>query len=334
MSNQPIRWGILGTAKIGVTAFIPSARTTPGAEITAVASRNQQRAETFCREHEIPVPLGSYEALLDREDIDAVYIPLPNSMHAEWTIRAAEAGKHIFCEKPLAVTAADGQHMIESCRSAGVLLFEAYVFLHHPQSRRIREILRSGEIGALRHINAETSFLIQEKDNIRMKKDLGGGSIYDGGVYPITFSRFVAGTEPISVHAMMCTDEDTGVDVRTTLLLEYPEGVTATLYSGFDCSGGPNARIVTESGALHLSTPYHPLEESSIHFIAGKYTTLLSRTENINSGVPPFQPAIHFFQQCIRGEKSPAFMADNAIGTLKIVEAAFESARTGQKVSL
>ncbi len=334
MSDQSIRWGILSTAKIGVSSFIPSARATSGAEVVAVASRTKDKADTFAREHEIPVALESYQALLDRNDIDAIYNPLPNTLHAEWTIRAAEAGKHIFCEKPLAVTAADGQKMVDACKSAGVLLFEAFVFLHHPQSRRIREILDSDEIGPLRHINAGFSYLIQDRTNIRMIKELGGGSIYDGGVYPITFSRFIAGADPISVQATMRIDQESGVDLRTALVLEYPDNVTATLYSAFDGGGGPHARVECENGCLDLPSPFHPKEESTFDLVAGKQAKTGSRSETVESGVPPFQPAIHFFQRCIRGEETPSYMVDHAIGTLKVVEAAFESARTGQKVLL
>ena len=334
MSTGTIRWGILSTAKIGVTAFIPSARVTPGAELVAVASRSQDKADTFALEHELPVALGSYQVLLDREDIDAVYISLPNSLHAKWTIRAAEAGKHVFCEKPLAVTAADGHRMLEACRTAGVLLFEAFVFLHHPQSRRISEILRDGGIGALRHINAGMGYVMRDRTNIRMNKDLGGGSIYDGGVYPITYSRFVAGNDPVSVQAVMRFDEEAGVDLRTALLREYPGGATATLYCGFDGGDGQHARIVGGNGVLQLPSPYHPPAESSFQLISGRAPNRKRRTETIETGVPPFQPAIHFFQRCILGEETPAYMADHAIGTLKVVEAAFESARTRQKVLL
>ena len=129
---DPINWGILSTARIGVTAFVPSARATPGARVQAVASRSQKKAEAFAREHDIPLALGGYQALVEHPGIDAIYISLPNSLHAEWTIAAARAGKHVFCEKPLAVTAEEGRRMAAACREAGVLLFEAFVFMHHP----------------------------------------------------------------------------------------------------------------------------------------------------------------------------------------------------------
>ncbi len=331
---ESIKWGILSTARIGASAFIPAARVAVGAEVFAVASRSREKAEEFARQNDIPVALEGYQALLDHPEVDAIYNSLPNSLHAEWTIKAAEAGKHIFCEKPLAVTAAEVRRMVEACRSAGVLLFEAFVFLHHPQSRRLQEILEAGEIGAVRHINAGMMFSIRNRSDIRMIKDLGGGCIYDGGVYPITFSRFIAGADPVSVQALMRFDEEADVDIGTALMLEYPGGVRATLYCGFDGHGGPHARIVGENGRLVVPSPYHPKPENNFEVYVASGDGPQSRTESVEVDGPPFTPAIEFFQQCMRGEQTPSYMADYADGTLRVVEAAFESARSGRRVDL
>ena len=331
---KPIKWGILSTANIGATAFIPSARAVDGAEVLAVASRTQAKAAAFAQEHAIPVALGSYQALLEHEEIDAIYISLPNNLHAEWTIRAAAAGKHVFCEKPLGVTAAECQRMVDACGDANVLLFEAFVFYHHPQNQRIRQILDAGEIGALRHIDTSMTFTIDDPTNIRMIKDLGGGSIYDGGVYPITYSRFIAGTDPISVQAIMRFDPASGVDVWASLLLEYPDGVTSTLYCGFEGTGGPHARVYGTNGTLVIPSPYHPGETSSFELATGPMKDQQTRTENFATGLPPFGPAIAFFQQCIHGDETPAYMANLASGTLQVVEAAFASAKSGRRVEL
>ena len=328
---DPINWGILSTARIGVTAFIPSARATPGARVHAVASRSRERADAFAREHDIPLALGGYQALVEHPEIDAIYISLPNSLHAEWTIAAARAGKHVFCEKPLAVTAEEGRRMAAACGEAGVLLFEAFVFMHHPQSRRLLEILRTGEIGTLRHIDAGMAFVVDDPANIRLIKALGGGSIYDGGVYPITFARFIAGADPVSVMANMRFDERSGVDVAVSLILEFPGGLTATLYCGFQGRGGAHARIIGDGGRLVVPAPYHPGAESRFEVVPASGE---ERTETTRTGTPPFQPAIEFFQRCMRGEETPAYMADHAEGTLRVVEAAFESARGGRRVDL
>ncbi len=332
MTNpEPINWGILSTARIGSTAFIPSARATPGARVHAVASRSQDRADAFARQHDIPVALGGYQALVEHPEIDAIYISLPNSLHAEWTLAAARAGKHVFCEKPLAVTAAEGRRMVAACREAGVLLFEAFVFMHHPQGRRLLQIIGSGEIGALRHIDAGMTFVVDDPANIRMIEALGGGSIYDGGVYPITFSRFIAGADPVSVLAHMRFDERAGVDVAVSLILEFPGGLTATLYCGFQGRGGAHARIIGDRGRVVVPSPYHPGPESRFEVVPASGE---ERTEATRAGTPPFQPAIDFFQRCMRAEETPAYMADHAEGTLRVVEAAFASARTGRRVDL
>ena len=203
--------------------------------------------------------------------------------------------------------------------------------MHHPQGRRLLQIIGSGEIGALRHIDAGMTFVVDDPANIRMIEALGGGSIYDGGVYPITFSRFIAGADPVSVLAHMRFDERAGVDVAVSLILEFPGGLTATLYCGFQGRGGAHARIIGDRGRVVVPSPYHPGPESRFEVVPASGE---ERTEATRAGTPPFQPAIDFFQRCMRAEETPAYMADHAEGTLRVVEAAFASARTGRRVDL
>ena len=186
--------------------------------------------------------------------------------------------------------------MVEACKLSGVLLFAAFVFLHHPQSYRIREILNSEELGPLRHISSGMTFNLQDKTDIRMIKELGGGSIYDGGVYPITFSRFIAGADPISVHAIMNIDEESGVDLRTVLILEYPNEVTATLYSAFDSGGSQHARVECSNGYLDIPSPFHkstprfgPKKSTRVFLLSSRR---LHRSKNSFEGnkSPPSQP--------------------------------------------
>ena len=179
MSDR-IRWGILSTAKIAETAFVPSLRQTQRGELVAVASRDGARAQEFARRHNIRHTFGSYDEMLASDNIDAVYIPLPNSMHAEWTQKAAAQGKHVFCEKPLGVSAAEAQSMVDTCREAGVLLFEVFVFLYHAKSLKLRQILGDGAIGDLVQMTASFTFPLQRPtDNIRMNRELGGGNLMD-----------------------------------------------------------------------------------------------------------------------------------------------------------
>ena len=202
MNSDKVRWGIISTARIAATAFVPAVRQTRRGEVTAVASRSRDKGESFAREHGIPQVFDDYASLLASDGIDAVYNPLPNTMHREWTEAAAAAGKHVFCEKPLATTAADAEAMVAACEEAGVVFFEAFVFLYHPQSLKLRRLIDEGAIGELLQLHAHMSFPIQRPtDNIRMNRALGGGSLYDGGSYPITFSRFAFGDEPVGIQS-------------------------------------------------------------------------------------------------------------------------------------
>ena len=329
MVNKTIRWGILSTARIAQTAFIPAVRHTKRGSIAAVASRDRSRAEAFAEANEIPLFLEGYESLLKRDDIDAVYIPLPNSMHREWTETAARYGKHVFCEKPLAVDAPEGRSMVETCRKNNVLLFEAYVFLYHPQSLRLRQILNDGAVGRLTQMYAGMSFYLQRHtNNIELQGDLAGGSLMDVGCYPITFSRFVFNEEPVSVQAAWHLDTEYGVDSRVGMILTFSDDRFALLDTGFDSPGGPLAVIQGEYGKVEIPQPYHPPEQSSFN--------VTSRTEkwtvDFKNGVPPSTPAIEHFQECVQEGKTPELTAEYAIGTLRVIEAVRKSALEGTRV--
>ena len=247
MSTTPVRWGILGTARIAETAFIPAVRQTERGRIVAVASRDQATAEAFARKHDLPMAFGDYASMLASGEIDAVYNPLPNTLHAEWTIAAAEQGKHVFCEKPLAVSPAEAQQMIDACRQAGVLLVEAFVFLSHPQTLELRQLLDDGVIGRLIQAQAHLTFpLARPTDNIRLNRELGGGSLLDAGGYPITFARFAFGQEPVAVQAATRIDPDDRVDSRAGIILTFSEDRFATLQTGIDAAGGPGALLFGE----------------------------------------------------------------------------------------
>ena len=331
MPNKPIRWGIISTARIGETAFIPALRQIKGGELVAVASRSRDTGEAFARQHDIPQVFDDYAALLASDEIDAIYNPLPNTMHAEWTIRAAQAGKHVFCEKPLAVTSAEAQQMIDACQSAGVLLMEAFVFLLHPQTEKLCQLLADGAIGDLVQLQAYMTFpLPRPSDNIRLNKMLGGGSLFDAGCYPITFARFAMGEEPVAVQAAGYIDPDLGVDTRVGLVLTFPGNRLATLTTGFDAMGGPGALLSGSKGYIEIPQPFHPRETSQFTLRTPKG----SETHTFDTGLLPFAPAIAHFQDCIREGRQPQIPATNALGTLRIIEAVLESTRSGRRVDL
>ena len=287
----------------------------------AVASRSREKAESFAAKHGIPRVFDDYASLLASDDIDAVYNPLPNTMHREWTEMAAENGKHVFCEKPLATSVADAEQMVRICRQAGVLLFEAFVFLYHPQTRRLRQLIDDGAIGDLLQLHAHMCFLVRRPtDNIRMNRQLGGGSLFDGGCYPITFARFAFGDEPVGIQSTCLMDPEYGVDTRACLLLEFADKRTATIQAGFDAFGGQSAVLFGSTGSIEIPKPYHPEEQSSL---------VIRRPDSeervpFDSGVVPFAPAIEHFHDCILDGAEPMVTAANAFGTLKIIERVLE----------
>lgn len=330
MPNK-IRWGIISTAGIAEKSFIPALRETSRGELVAVSSRNRNKADAFAQKHNISTVFDDYISLLESDAIDAVYNPLPNTMHAEWTIKAAEHGKHIFCEKPLAMSAEEINAMADSCEKNNVKLVEAFVFLFHSQTLKLREILDSDTIGDITATHAAMNFRIpRPSDNIRLNKELGGGGLLDGGVYPITFTRFVFGEEPIAVQASCLIDPEYGVDTRATAILEFSGGRFATIQISIDNPGGPTATIYGEKGFIHVPQPYHPRNGAHLSVQKPEGQEELP----FDDGRHPFTQAIEHFHDVLLDGKELAVPATNALGTLAIVEAILESGKTGQRITL
>ncbi len=229
MARKAVRWGILSTARIN-RRLIPAMRSAGRAELAAVASRSQASAEAYAAEWKIPRAVGSYRALLDDPEIDAVYISLPNSLHADWTVRAAQAGKHVLCEKPLALSVADCDRVRDAADAAGVVVAEAIMYLYHPLLAHARRLAREGALGEVSFARGSFSFLLEGPENVRWKRQLGGGALWDIGIYPVSFCRWILG-EPDRVFAWQTLTEE-GVDAATAGVLHFPGGQTAA----FDCS--------------------------------------------------------------------------------------------------
>jgi len=229
MAQDLLRWGILSTARIN-RRLIPAMRRARRTELVAVASRTQASADAYAAEWQIPRALGSYQALLDDPAIDAVYISLPNSLHAEWAVRAAQAGKHVLCEKPLAQSVADCDRIQAAAEAAGVVVAEAIMYLYHPLLHEARRLARDGALGQVTFARGSFSFILDRPDNVRWKPELGGGALWDIGIYPVSFCRWILG-EPDRVFAWQ-TLTGSGVDAATAGVLHFPGGEIAA----FDCS--------------------------------------------------------------------------------------------------
>jgi D-xylose 1-dehydrogenase (NADP+, D-xylono-1,5-lactone-forming) len=251
-----LRWGILGPGRIA-PRVVRAVGSEPRGEIAGVASRDPDRAAAFASEHAIGRVFESYAALVDSPDIDVVYVALPNHLHATWAVRALEAGKHVLCEKPLALTVADVDAIAAAARSAGRLAVEGFMYLHHPQIRRAVELARDGTLGRLEVLNGAFSFFLTHPGDPRIDPDMGGGSLWDVGCYPVSFARRLAREEPDGIHAFARFDER-GVDRTFAGQLHFPSGLVAQFDSGFAASDRERLEIVGGDATLVLDTPFLP----------------------------------------------------------------------------
>ena len=238
LSGNSVRWGLLSTANIN-RRLIPAIRASARGQLVAVASRSQASASAYAAKWEIPRAFDSYEAMLASDEIDAVYIGLPNHLHAEWTVRALEQGKHVLCEKPFAITLADVDHMIAAAQNAGRVLAEAFMYRHHPQIKLVGEWVHGGRLGEITVVRGAFSFTLSDPENIRLNPDTGGGCLWDVGVYPLSFAQFVMGGPPKRVWGEQRLGE-TGVDV---------------VFAGQMAYGGGAVWPKSPVRSAHLSTP-------------------------------------------------------------------------------
>lgn len=327
---QTVRWGVLGTSRHAASTVIPALKAAPSGQVVAIASRDAYRARTYAEEQGIPRSYGSYEALLGDPEIDAVYIPLPNSLHREWTIRAAEAGKHVLCEKPLALNAAEAQEMLEACRRAGVKLAEAFQWRHHPQAQRARELLRQGVIGDLRLIDAGFTFPLSRPNDIRLRPEVGGGALYDVGCYPIAVARYMTGAEPLTVTAQ-ATWTPEGVDETLAATLTFPGGVLAHINCSLRLPLRRYYELVGTGGMLRVNRAYNPKDDApgEVLQLGDDLAPVATfNTERLNSYV---LMAEDFNRALLDGTEVP-FPAEDAVLNMRVIDAVYKAARSGGMV--
>ena len=325
MSETKLRWGVISTANIGRWAVNPAIQASSNGELVAVASRNADDARAFADAGGIPTAYGSYEALLEDEGIDAVYIPLPNSMHLPWTIRAAEAGKHVLCEKPLALSASECDEMDAAAGENGVTLMEAFMYRFHPRTERVIELVRSGGLGDLKLIHAAFTFRLTRRDNIRLMPDLGGGSLMDVGCYCVNVSRTLAGAEPVEVQATAFFG-DTGVDEEMAGTLYFPGGVVAQ----FDCALTMERREVCEVAGteawLQVPAAFLPGgDDVAFHEHRGRGEVVEHRVD----GADEYQLMVEHFADCVLQGRPPRYDATEAAANMRVIEALYRSAGKG-----
>jgi xylose dehydrogenase (NAD/NADP) len=256
-----LKWGLLSTARIN-HRLMTAIRAAEQAELVGVASRSQQRAEAYAVEWDIPRAYGSYQSLLDDPYVDVIYVSLPNSLHAEWAVRAAEAGKHVLCEKPFAISVAECDQILTAARSAGVVVVEAVMYLYHPLLAEARRLMEEGAVGRVRLVRGSFCISLDEPDDVRWKPELGGGALWDVGSYPVSFIRSVAG-DPEEVFGWQVLAES-GVDETFCGLLRYGSGVLGTFDCGFRSRLRSEAQICGTEGTLTIRQPYTIDGESRI----------------------------------------------------------------------
>jgi predicted dehydrogenase len=268
--TDKVRWGILSTAHIGTRHVIPAIQAAPNCEVVAIASRDAGRARAVADRLAIPTVYGSYEKLIAAEEIDAIYNPLPNQLHREWTIKAARAGKHVLCEKPFAMTSANAQNMVDVCAEEDVKLMEAFMYRLHPSWIKVRDLVSSGAIGELRSVQTRFTYFNDDPSNIRNQLETGGGALMDIGCYAINASRMLFGSEPTRVQASIRRHPEFGTDMVTSALLEFGDG-QADFVVSTQTEPDQRVHLLGSDGRIEVEIPFNipPDRETRIYLTRG-----------------------------------------------------------------
>ncbi len=329
---ETVRWGLLSTARIN-DALMGPIQKSERSELYAVASRDQAKAQAYAQEKGLIQAYGSYEAMLADPAVDAVYISLPNSLHCEWAVKAAKAGKHILCEKPMAVSLDEFDRMATAAAANNVTLFEAFMYLHHPQTIHAQELIREGKLGALQSVQSWFHFFLppERSSNIRLNAGLSGGSLWDVGVYPNSLAiTMIAQGAPNAVWASQLTGE-TGVDVAMRGQLLFGDDLVAQISSGFRTPFREGAFIVGDAGILHIPEPWKPglTGRDSVMTLTHRDGTVESIT---TPATDPYICEVQAMEACILDRAAPVVSLAESRNFLRSALALYESAASGQIV--
>lgn len=344
MTIRRVNWGVLGCARVACHAMIPAIQGSRNGRVVALASRSLKKARTVASTFSIDRAYGNYLEVLEDPKVDAVYIPLPNSMHREWTIRAAEHGKDVLCDKPLAGNAAEAAAMIDFCSRNGVRLMELFANRFHPQNQQIRKRIEEGQIGKVLWMTATHSSDFPPAGDIRLSRELKGGVLMDKGCYSVNTARFLFGAEPVRVYARMQIDPETGVDVRTTASLEFADGCSAHLdcslllargaYSQSYLVFGERGQIFAPKGYSQVETYREGVPEGSSYYISDSAAVNPSWEKIDCEGVHQWRRTVEFFCDAVLQNRPLSFPAENGLANMRVIDAIFQSARQGQTVEV
>lgn len=329
--TKKVRWGIMSTAQIGRTQVVPAILKSPLSEVVAVASRDRAAAENYiaelgltsaCRAH------GSYDALVANPEVDAIYNPLPNHLHVPMTLAAAHAGKHVLCEKPIALTAKEAEQLRHIPK--GIVFYEAFMVRFHPQWLRMREIVRSGELGEIRAVHATFSYFNADPANVRNKADIGGGGVYDIGCYAVTASRFLFGSEPKRVVALLDRDPDFGTDRLASAIIDFDQGRQMSFICSTQASPQQSIQVLGTKARAELVIPFNPPAGMPTALVVDGGATLdgsLARRE-ILPATDHYTEQANAFCRAVLGEGPLEWGVEDAILNMRVLDAIFASEKT------
>jgi predicted dehydrogenase len=328
MSVEPVRWGVLGAARIALDKVIPSMQEGELSRVVAIASRSTDKARAAAEALSIDRAYDSYAALIDDPDVEAIYNPLPNHLHVPWSIRAVQAGKHVLCEKPIAMTAAEAVELRDAALRADVLVGEAFMVRAHPQWIEARRLVESGRIGGLQLVHGHFSYPRREVSDVRSRVEYGGGALMDIGCYPITIARWMFGSEPLAAVAAIDRDPEFHVDRITSGLLRFDRGVAS-----FDCGGSMVAHqrmeLFGDRGRMQIDLPFTPRATERCRITIDDGPRMSGESVEIDA-VNQYTLQGDRFSAAIRGVGEVPSSIDNAIANMKVIDALFRSAETGR----
>jgi predicted dehydrogenase len=329
--NEPVRWGVLGTAKIAVTKVIPAMQKGSLSRVMAIASRDPAKASEAAVRLGIPRSYGAYEELLADPDIEAVYIPLPNHLHVPWSARALDAGKHVLCEKPVSLNAAELRRLISARDRNGLLAGEAFMVHTHPQWLRVRELIASGVIGELRSIAGFFSYFLTDPANVRNVPEWGGGGLMDIGCYPIHTSRFLFGEEPRRVFGLLDFDPEMRVDRLASVILDYPVG-QCVFQCGTQMTPYQRMQFFGSKGRIELEIPFNAPPDRPCRIRIDDGGDLFGRSTRVEEIAVCDQYTIQGdeFSRAVRQGTPVPVPLENSLGNMAVIDAIARSAQTGR----
>lgn len=332
MAERKIRWGILSTANIGLKKVTPAILKSPLSEVVAVASRDLGKAEAYLAELGLAGKArayGTYEELFADPDIDAIYNPLPNHLHVEMTLAAARAGKHVLCEKPIALDAREAERL--RGLPDNIVFYEAFMVRFHPQWARAREIIRSGELGELRAVRGTFTYYLTDPNNVRNQVEIGGGGVYDIGCYPITAARYMFGAEPLRAVSLIDRDPALKTDRLASVMLDFGGGRQASFICSTQTNLGQSLEVLGSKGRLELVVPFTPDPGSATAILVDRDYDVsgnLSRREII-APCDQYTEQANAFCRAILDKKPLEWGIEDAIKTMRVIDAVYESEKTG-----